>query len=359
MHLRGSRGSRERGVVLAWFGLLLFVGMGMAAVVNDLSYLYVSQGELQDAADAAALAAVAELKRGGSRADAVRAAQIVAERNRAAGDHVRLAASDVDFGSYDSGSDTFDSGGFGNASAIRVTARRTRGAPGGPVGLLFAGVLGQHTADVAAEAVAAMRKRDIVIVQDVTYSFLQEIEDAKHADTMLVNAVARQALAGDRMGLVTFNEAASEDLGLTPVPDQTSTVLSAIRRVTACPSPQVRNCGGTHIAPGFNAGARLFDGDSVDAEKVLILVSDGMPYPSGRRQPAIVAADRAGDAGVNIFTVTLTQESGGAYGSGGADAAFNAGLVRGYGKAYHTPDAKQLDDLLLKILEEMPVRLVQ
>ena len=50
---------------------------------------------------------------------------------------------------------------------------------------------------------------------------------------------------------------------------------------------------------------------------------------------------------------------GGSYGSGGADAEFNAGLVRGYGKAYETADAKQLDELLLKILREMPIRLVE
>jgi hypothetical protein len=98
--------------------------------------------------------------------------------------------------------------------------------------------------------------------------------------------------------------------------------------------------------------------DNDNIEKVIVLVSDGMPYPSNRRAPAIAAADSADDK-INLFTVTLTQEGSGSYGSSGADAAFNAGLVRGYGKAYQTSDSKQLDDLLLRILHEMPVRLAE
>lgn len=345
-------------MVLAWTGMLLLIAFGMAVLVNDLSYLYVSRGELQGAADAASLAAAAALRQGKTRAEAIREAQMVANANVAAGEHVQIDVSDVSFGSWDSRAGRFERESFANASAIRVRARRAQGSPGGPVGLFFAGIWGDHSADVGAEAIAALRKRDIVIVQDVTYSFLQEIEDAKQADMTLVNAVAAQQLGGDRIGVVTFNEAASKRIDLSPIPDQTSAILDSIRRITACPSSRVANCGGTHIAPGFNLAMQMFD-DSEDSEKVLILVSDGMPYPSGRRQPAIVAADRAADRGINIFTVTLTQERGGSYGSGGADAEFNAGLVRGYGRAYHTPDAKQLDNLLLKILEEMPIRLVQ
>jgi hypothetical protein len=43
----------------------------------------------------------------------------------------------------------------------------------------------------------------------------------------------------------------------------------------------------------------------------------------------------------------------------GADAKFNAGLVRGFGRAYDTPDPKQLDDILVTIVRQMPVRLVE
>ena len=359
MAQRENRHSRERGAVLAWLGILLAVVFGMSALAVDLSYLAVTKGELQNAADAAALAAVSALKSGQSRNEAIAAAQAVAAQNNATGDEVLLTASDISFGSYDADTDTFEKEGFKNASAVRVEARRTKDSPGGPVGMFFAGIWGHNATDVTAQAIAAMRSRDIVIVQDITFSFLEEIEDAKVADQALVNQIAKQALAGDRVGLVTFNEAATKDLALTSINDQKQTVLNAVKKIKACPNSSQKNCEGTHIAPGFQSATQLFSPFG-NAEKVLVLVSDGMPYPSNRRQPAINAADAADDAGVNIFVVTLTQEKkGGSYGSGGADAEFNAGLVRGYGKAYETADAKQLDDLLLKILREMPVRLVE
>ena len=216
-----------------------------------------------------------------------------------------------------------------------------------------------HSADLEADAIAAMRKRDIVIVQDITVSFLEEIEDAKVADAALVNQIAKQALAGDRVGVVTFNEAATKDLVLTSISDEKQTILNAVKKIKACPNSSQKNCAGTHIAPGLQSATSL-SSTSKNAEKVLVLVSDGMPYPSSRRPLAISAADAADEDNVNIFVVTLTQEKkGGSYGSGGADAEFNAGLVRGYGKAYETANAKELDDLLLKILQEMPIRLVQ
>ena len=138
-----------------------------------------------------------------------------------------------------------------------------------------------------------------------------------------------------------------------------NTSLGRIATSRPCATASQKNCGGTHIAPGLESATQLFASFG-NAERVLVLVSDGMPYPSNRRQPAINAATAADDAGVNIFVVTLTQEKkGGSYGSGGADAEFNAGLVRGYGKAYETADAKQLDELLLNILREMPIRLVE
>ena len=345
--------------MLAWLGILLFVVFGMSALAIDLSYLAVTKGELQNAADAAPLAAISALKGGQSRKEAIDAAQAVAARNAATGQSVQLAANDITFGSYDADSDSFEKENFNNASAVRVNARRAADAPGGPVGLFFAGIWGQTSADLEAQAIAAMRKRDIVIVQDITFSFLEEIEDAKVADAALVNQIAKQALAGDRVGIVTFNEAATKDLALTSISDEKQTVLNAVKKIKACPNSSQKNCAGTHIAPGLQSATSIFS-TCTNAEKVLVLVSDGMPYPSNRRPLAISAADAADEENVNIFVVTLTQEKkGGSYGSGGADAEFNAGLVRGYGKAYETANAKELDDLLLKILQEMPIRLVQ
>ena len=354
------RRASQRGVVLVLVGFFLMLFMGIAALSTDMSYLYIVKNELQAASDSAARAAAAALRDGGTRAEAIEAAKAIALANEAGGKPVELdPARDVVFGDYDHG--IFQEEGFANAAAVKVVARRTEDSFNGPVDLNFARIWYDHV-DVTAEAVASLKKRDIVLVQDITWSFKEEIEDAKFADATLVRAMADQSLPGDRVGVVTFNEAATRNLGLRALRTDETQILQAIGGIRACVNPSPYPCAGTHIAAGFNAAGDVFRGQPDDrAEKVLVLVSDGMPYPASRRQPAIDAANAAGDEGINIFTVTLTQElgGGGQYGGSGADAAFNAGLVRGFGKAYQTPDSKQLDDILLSILKEMPVRLVQ
>jgi hypothetical protein len=356
---RPTGGSNERGIAMVWAAVFLTAFFGMAAVAVDLSYMYLTKGELQDAADAASLAAAAALREGQSRDQAAAAAVAMADNNHAGGKTVQLdAGADVTFGDYDNG--VFQQGGVTGASAVRVTARRTKTAPAGPIQLLFARIWGHDETDIVAGSVAALGKRDVVIVQDITWSFLQEIGDAKNADKALVNAMAASGLSGDRVGVVTFNEASQQVLGFRDLPAQKQTVLTAIDGIRSCQTTSQPNCAGTHIAPGFNTATNLFrTSANAGSERVIILVSDGMPYPSNRRQPAINAANAADQQGISIFTVTLTQESSGSYGSGGADAAFNAGLVRGFGKAYQTADSKKLDEILLQILKEMPMHLVQ
>ena len=51
----------EKGVTLVYVALLLVVFLGMAALAVDVGYLMVSKNELQNAADAAALAGASYL----------------------------------------------------------------------------------------------------------------------------------------------------------------------------------------------------------------------------------------------------------------------------------------------------------
>lgn len=356
-----SRRANERGAILALAGILLMVFLGMVVLGVDLGYVAMVQGELQAGADAASLAAVDTLRDGGTAAEAQQAAIDTASKNDAAGSDMSLAASDIVFGSYDFDTKQFMSPpSLDFPPAVQVNARRSEQSSGGPLDLLFGGLVGQAQANVDAKAVAAIGRREMVIVQDVTGSFRDEIEDAKDADVTLVTAMAGQNLGGERVGLVTFDEAAAQRLGLTSIHADLDGVTDTIDTFEACQSG-APNCHGTHIAPGLDAATTLFSAQGrEDAQKVIVLVSDGMPNPSSRRDPAIAAADRADAEGISIFTVTLTQEpTGGTYGSAGADAAFNAGLVRGFGKAYDTPNSEDLDDLLLQVLAEIPIGLVK
>jgi len=356
----GTRSNRraERGAVLVWVALLVVVLLACVALAVDIGFLYVTRAQLQNAADAGALAAMAAIRDGESKTDAREQAVAVAESNEAAGANVQLdPETDVVFGTYSSEEQHFEPGGyFTDATAAKVIARRTGDSPAGPVPLFFAHIFGRSVADVVAEGVAAVGRREVVILQDCTRSFTEEIGDAKAADWALVQAMADQNLAGDQVGVATFVDRGTERLALSPIPDAMSAIATAIDGIEATTIVGL----GTNIAPGFNTARQILRrSDAEDAEKVIVLVSDGMPNPPSRRQPAIAAADSCAREGISIFTVTLTQESGGAYGMEGADAEFNAGLVRGFGEAYETPNSEDLVALLVLIARQMPVRLVE
>jgi hypothetical protein len=61
VHRRGSPCRRQRGALTVMAGLLLVVLAGMLALVLDLAHLFIVKSELQNAADACALSAAAEL----------------------------------------------------------------------------------------------------------------------------------------------------------------------------------------------------------------------------------------------------------------------------------------------------------
>jgi hypothetical protein len=336
----------------------MVVLLACVALAVDIGYLYVTRAQLQNAADAGALAAMAAIREGKSKSQARQEAVAVAQSNQAAAAKVRLDPdNDVIFGSYDFGQGRFEPGGyFADATAARVIARRTQGSPAGPVSLLFANVMGRARADVSADAVAAVGRREVVILQDCTRSFTEEIGDAKDADWALVQTMASQNLAADKVGLATFVDTGKRDLDLSPIPDSMPTIHDTIMRFAATKVVGL----GTNMAPGFNVARDIFrDTGSEKAAKAIVLVSDGMPEPASRRQPAIEAADRCWRDGISIFTVTLTREQGGQYGLSGSDAKFNAGLVRGFGRAYVTPNSKDLTAILVTIANQMPVRLVK
>ena len=72
--------------------------------------------------------------------------------------------------------------------------RRTEGSPAGPLELLIGQVVGVDEMDVQASAIAAVRNRDLVIVQDRTYSFREEFDQAIIADLALVEVVEGRPL---------------------------------------------------------------------------------------------------------------------------------------------------------------------
>ncbi len=356
---------RERGSAQVMVAVAIVALIGFGALAIDTGYLMSTRTQLQTAADAAAHAAMVDMRSGRSRSQVATRARATANDNyRSVAEIEVTRAEDVEFGSWDHPTRSFRPGGGGGATAVRVTARRE-------TPLFLASVVGLSSSQVEAQAVASLGQRRLMLVQDVTYSFNDEIDEARAALDLFARAMSGQSLSGDHLGLVTFDEAASREQPLTQLPEGLPDVLNAIERFEHCAHTSYPNCAGTDIAPGLHAALDDFVGAPDYVERVVVLVSDGVPcLPNDedetmrRRDGALEAARRAQDEGVNTYTVFLDKPIGGSIYCWGvsndaADPDLMQQLVTGTGRYYETPDENDLDDILLSILREMPMRIVQ
>ncbi len=362
---------REAGSVMILVLFALVALLAFASLAIDGGYALHTRAELQHAADASALAAMGNLRSGNTTGTSRAAGQQLALQHVGGGRTVELGDGDLERGTFDFRTQRFHPGAGPGVAAFRAHARRDQGSRAGRLPLFLGSVLGLSELDVSASAVAAMRRRDIVIVQDVTYSFLNEFPDAIVADLALVDQLhGPRALAGDRVGLVAFARRVRQQHDLVDLATNYARVTGDIRALQVCTSGSAATgCDGTGIADGINAAREVFRRGSSgeDAEKVLVLLSDGVPcYQVGGsyvtapgKRDAVEAADAALAEGISIFPITLAVYDGSTSICWIPDPAFNESLVRGIGIALTTPDSKQLDDLLISILQRMPVRLVQ
>jgi Flp pilus assembly protein TadG len=159
----------EKGVTLVYVAILLVVFLGMTALAVDIGYLMVSRNELQNAADASALAATRKL---GSIYEPmsytaqqsyvcdpnaiIPVAQATAASNMAAMQSVTVLSADVVIGTWDPTTKVLTQT-LNQPDAVRVTTRRdnTPGV-GGRVGTFFARIFDQNEVDVSATATAAL-----------------------------------------------------------------------------------------------------------------------------------------------------------------------------------------------------------
>jgi Flp pilus assembly protein TadG len=147
-----SRIPHRRGIALIWFAIVGMVLVALAGLALDTGYVLLTGHQLQNAADAAALAGANSVAFDTSQS--VTDALATAASNKAAGAAVQLdAGSDIIIGVYDRPSHTFTAGGS-PPNAVKVIARRTDTSPGGPLSLIFAPMFGISTSNVSRQAIA-------------------------------------------------------------------------------------------------------------------------------------------------------------------------------------------------------------
>ncbi|WP_157263425.1 pilus assembly protein TadG-related protein [Azohydromonas aeria] len=159
-NFRSRRRARQQGAVAVMFALALVVLMGFAGLALDGARLYVNRAELQNAADACALAVAQELPSSGNTTLALRqrardAGLRVATRNRI--DFQQQALTDADVTVEFSRSATGNPWLAADAAPADARFARCKVAPSA-VTLWFMPVLGQGSAQVNALAGAT---RDI------------------------------------------------------------------------------------------------------------------------------------------------------------------------------------------------------
>ena len=162
----------ESGVTAILVAIVMVVLISITALAVDIGYVATTKNELQNVADAAALAAANQLGaiyRGMSYDDqetyecgaedsaTIKGAAIdVAYKNIAGGENIIFSDGDVRIGDWDGNGFTETDA---QPDAVQVTARRD-GAANGPITTFFAKIFGVNTVDVAADAIAALTGQD-------------------------------------------------------------------------------------------------------------------------------------------------------------------------------------------------------
>jgi hypothetical protein len=152
------RSVQRRGISLIWVAVTSVVLIGLSGLALDTGYVYLVSHQLQNAADAAALAGAQQLKF--SPELARQAAVTLGGANKAARVSVtldrniaNLAEGDVVLGRYDRETDVFTAT-LQAPNAVKVAARRTDTSSDGPLGLLFGKVSGNDIANIERVAIA-------------------------------------------------------------------------------------------------------------------------------------------------------------------------------------------------------------
>ena len=163
--IRGSPG--ERGAITPILAMCLAMGLGLLAMSIDLGQAYLAKNEIQNIADAAALAGAKKLIQAKDPNnpqqvavycdEAVTTAQTVAAENRSLGATLTVTGADVVVGRWDLTTGNFTrtgcSGNPMDVTAIQVTVRRD-GTDNPTLTNFFGGILGKPEMSSAATAVA-------------------------------------------------------------------------------------------------------------------------------------------------------------------------------------------------------------
>jgi hypothetical protein len=164
-------GNNQSGATAVLVAVVITVLIGIAAMAVDVGYVMATKNELQNVADAAALAGARQLGviyselpyeqqvnyvlDVADRTKIENAANDVAQKNKAGGKNIEIALNEIEIGTWDQNRDPRFIGGTNKPDAVRVAARRDDVA-NGPITSFFAIIFGRDNFSVFADATAAL-----------------------------------------------------------------------------------------------------------------------------------------------------------------------------------------------------------
>lgn len=165
----------RRGIIVVLAAVMMIVVFGFAAFAIDVGFMVLTKDEMQNAADAAALAGAMQMNNG---AAAIRAAAIdIASKNFTGKKSITMTNSDIEIGQYDMVSKVFTVNET-SPNSVRATARTSNRK------LFFAPVFGNKTFATSAQSIAMINPRDICFVVDLSGSMNDDTEAAWAPETI-------------------------------------------------------------------------------------------------------------------------------------------------------------------------------
>lgn len=355
----------------AWLPLVIVsftVLIGFVAFAVDLGYISMVKNELRAACDAASLAGASGLPV--SPAEARRRAIEIGEQNIVNGKPIEIRDSDIELGTWNASTKQFSAlagSSEATATAVRITARLSADR-GNQVNLIFAPLLGQKTAQMKISAVAGFSYgADLVIVQDITSSFADELEDAKAGDLALVTDLYNGGNGLSYVGIVAHTGWGKTLALLQPISTNFATLSGIITSLKHCGNPGMPPCSGTDPASGIEEAIKVFNDSSYVSRggaKVIVLVSDGEPTNnSNGSHPTLNAtqlltlaqqkADEAWAQKIHLYVVFFNRDNS----QPAADRLRT--LIRGRGDFVQVTNAADLPAALRSITKKLPTQIVQ
>lgn len=348
-----TRQSPRRRAFSAIYFAVLWLPLASIALLFCVEWGMItsSRSELTAAADAASMAGASGLMISPVEAR-IRAKQIAAE-NKINGVPLTLMDTDIEIGKWDDETSTFTlltGAAESTGNSVRINARLAA-SRGTGLNLLFKNVLTQNnTRDISRSAIGAITTdgaNDLVLVQDVTGSFTDEIGYARDGDHLLLDALYAKK-GSTRFGIAAFTGNGREIAGLTPVVSNYATLSSTVDTLSIDGPGMPNSASCTDIAAGLERGIKIFDNATASSNvRSIVLVSDGQCVPeNGNDHPGLTAeellakanedADIAWSKKIHVYVVFWDSDND------PVAAANLSTLIRGEGEFLHVTDVNSL-----------------